>query len=164
MRGRRWNLLGKAYNTFLGLLKDMPHVIVSTLTFDDNTTLFYKELTPTAALEKKEKLPFTGLGTSYSAALKMVIELLEKCSGEYAGYLGNILFFSDGRGDSPDAELAQLSKMKAAGKTIVINTIACETEEDDDLIKLTTTLQGNHYSTTSASALSEIFQKIINLT
>ncbi len=164
MRGRRWNLLTKAYTSFLGLLQDMPQVIVSALTFDDNVSLFYKEQSPAAALAKKEKLPFTGQGTNYAAALKTVIELLAKGSPEYSSYLGNILFFSDGSGESPNAEVVELSKMKAAGRTIIINTIACETEEDDDLIKLATTLQGNHYSTNSAAALSEIFHKIISLT
>ena len=146
------------------MLKDMDHVIVSILTFDDVPSLVYKEMKPSDALAASKKLPFTGHETNYGKALEMVIQLLGECSPEYATYLGNILFFSDGRGNSPSTQVEQLAKMKAAGKTIIINTIACETEEDEDLIKMSTTLHGNHYSTSSASALPQIFQKIISLT
>ena len=138
-------------------------MVVSVMTFDDNPTLCYKEETPAEAIAKKQKLPFTGRETNYASALAKVVDLLTNCSPQYQDYLGDILFFSDGRADCPLKEIAQLAEMQAQGRTILINTIACETEEDQDLIRIATGLKGNHYSTNSAAALPQIFQKILSL-
>ena len=157
-------MLTAAYKMFIDMLKDMKDVVVSVLTFDQTPHLCFKEKTPSEILRVDQKLAFFGGDTNYALALAMVVDLLVHCSPVYTEHLGNILFFSDGRAECPIKEIADLAQMQAQGKTIFINTIACETEEDLDLIRIATGLKGNHYSTTSASALTQIFQKILSLT
>ena len=162
MRGTRWRQLTRTYTAFLEHIQDMNTVIVSTITFDDIAHLFYKELPPREAKMKGDKLPCTWKGTKYSAALKEVIKLLTECSPQYSAYLCNIIFLSDGQSESPTAEMTELVKLKDAGKALTINTIACETEEDDDLIRMTCMLEGQHFGASSASVLTAIFDQILN--
>jgi hypothetical protein len=162
MRGTRWRQLGFAYRTFIQLVQDMSAVVISTLTFDENVRVFFKELPPKEALKKGEKLPFGGGGTNFSRALKEVTALLTAGSPAYADYLGNIIFFSDGQGDSPRTELTDLVVLKNTGKPVTINTIACETEDEDDLVNMACALEGQHFNTSSATALSKIFESILN--
>ena len=151
-----------AYKHLLTLLAKMPDVVVSIFSFDDSPHLLGKELDIKSAMGKADRLIFGGKGTNYGRAMETISTLIAKCS--YPEYMSCILFFSDGASEAPEEELNKLVEMKKAGKTILLFTIACETEEDDDLRKMAIAMQGDHYQTSSAKALRQIFEKILSLT
>ncbi len=150
-----------AYKHLLRMLQTMPDVVVTIFSFDDAPHLLCRELTPKDALEKADRLIFGGKGTNYGRAMDMIEGCISK--SKFPDYASCVLFFSDGASEAPDAELNKLVQLKKDGKTILLFTIACETEEDDDLKKMAIAMQGDHYQTTSARALRQIFEKILNL-
>lgn len=164
MKGKRWNNLTAAYKDFLNTLSTMPDNIVSIFSFDDMPHLLCKYETIKGCIDKATKLTFGGKGTNYARALAQIIYLVTKITPKYSDYLTCILFFSDGAGDPPTTELTQLVGIKNSGKKILLYTIACETDEDDDLKNMAIAMNGDHYKTSSSGALKQIFKKVLSLT
>ena len=161
MKGRRWTALLDAYKHLLTMLQKMPDVVVTIFSFDDAPHLLCREITPKEALEKAARLVFGGKGTNYGRALEMVEGCISK--SKFPDYISCVLFFSDGASEAPTTELNKLVQLKEGGKSILLITIACETDEDQDLQKMARAMEGDHYKTTSARALRQIFEKILTL-
>jgi uncharacterized protein YegL len=161
MRGRRAKAVEQGFERCVTLLKAMPEIVVSSFTFDDKCTDHIKQMEPTACLKSKTKMPLTfGEKTDYRAALQKVLSIIEKDKA-HEEYLQCILFMSDGKGGYPESEVEALAKMKEAGKKMIFITLACETEEDEDMAQMAGKMKGEHYKCTDADAMKTAFMKII---
>ena len=162
MRGKRWKAVTEGYVRCLSALQTMEEIIVSTMTFDHRSNLFGKEKKPAEALATAKKLPFTGGDTNFGTALKTALDVISKDISEpYANYLSVILLLSDGVGGYPAERVAEILSMRESGKKILFFTIACETEEDQDMVKMAKQLKGEHFKAADALAIKQLFTKII---
>ncbi len=162
MRGKRWKAVTEGYTRCLAVLEKMEEIIISTLTFDQKPNLHGAEKTAAAALANAKKLPFTAGDTNFDAALQMALDLISKSqSPQYANYLNVILLLSDGVGGYPTEQVQKILTMRENGKKVLFFTIACETEEDQDMIKMAQQLKGEHFKAADALAIKQLFAKII---
>ena len=164
MMGKRWRAVGDGYLRCLELLQGMQNIIVSSYTFDDKAYDYVKEMEPRVAAKIKEKLPFKkGDKTDYRIAMDKAIKLLTTESNpKFKDYLACVMFLSDGKGGYPEEQVNQLAELKKAGRKTLFFTFACETEEDEDLKRMATTLAGEHYKVLDAEAMRRAFQTILS--
>lgn len=161
MRGRRAKAVEQGFERCVTLLKAMPEIIVSSFTFDDKCTEYTRTIEPAALLKSKKKMTLTfGEKTDYKAALEKVISYINDDKA-HEDYLTCIIFMSDGKGGYPDEEVKILEKMKSDGKKMLFITLACETEEDEDMSNMAQKMKGEHYKCTDADAMKTAFMKII---
>lgn len=161
MKGPRWNAVKAGYKNCLMQLRRMKQVIVSAFTFDDKPNPFVHEKTPGEAVATAGNLPFTGKGTNYKRALEYVISLITKSL--HPDYLSCIIILSDGLGGYPEDTVATLCNLRERGRPILFYTIACVTEDDDDMVKMVTALEGDHYKIVSAEAAKQVFAAILEV-
>lgn len=161
MKGARWDAVRIGYDTCLKKIQYMSHVLVSAFSFDIKVNPFCKEKVPTVAIDNSVKIPFTGKGTNYKRALEYAINLMKQTKRK--DYLTCIMFLSDGLGGYPDEGVKEILQMKEAGRKVLFYTIACETEEEEDMIKLATELGGEHYKVTAAEASRVVFSAILSV-
>jgi hypothetical protein len=164
MRGKKWNNVKAATKNMLELASKMPDDLVSIFSFDDNTYSLFKEVDMPTALASIDKLKFGGKGTRYSKAIAQIINIIKSEKPEHEKYLSAILFFSDGSGGEITTEMKSLLDIRSAGKRMILDTIACETEDDKVLQQMAVLMNGDHYRTTNSSALRQIYEKILSLT
>lgn len=163
MKGKRWRAVLEGYRRCLKKLQGMENIIVSTVSFDNKANIHGKEKTVVQAQAVQKSIPFTKGGTSYQIALEVTLDIISTgLSSKFANYLSVILFLSDGVGNYPKAEIARINELKKNEKKIMFYTIACETEEDEDMMNMTKALQGEHYQVKDAEAIKNLFQRIIS--
>ena len=161
MKGTRWESVKTGFSNFLQRIKKTKEVIVSAFTFDDKPNPFCREKTPTQAISLSKNLPFTGKGTNYKRALDYATSLIKKSM--HQDYLSCIILLSDGLGGFPEDSMIELQKMKTRGKKVLLYTIACETDEEVDLMQMATMLKGDHYKVTSTEAAKLVFATILGV-
>ena len=161
MKGSRWEAVKLGFTTCLQKLKHMKEIQVSAFTFDDKPTLFCREKTPKDVIPKIKNLPFTGNGTNYKRAMDFTISLIAKAQ-KYS-YLSCVLFLSDGLGGYPQDSVNELLVLKGKGRKIAFCTIACETDEDNDMMLLANGLRGEHYKLINLEASKVIFSTILQI-
>jgi len=161
MKGSRWDSVIVGFSTCLHRIKRMSEVTVSAFTFDTKPNPFCRERSPRKAISVLNQIPFTGKGTDYNRALKYSIALINK--SKYPDYLVCIMFLSDGFGGYPTNCINELKDMKDKGKKILFYTIACDTEEESEMVKMANELQGEHYRVTDPEAAKLVFAAILNV-
>jgi Mg-chelatase subunit ChlD len=161
MKGSRWDAVTIGYDSFMKNVKNMPEIYISAFTFDTKVNPFCKERTVDEAIECSSQIPFTGKGTNYKRALEYAINLIEKST--HPDHLVCIMFLSDGLSTYPAESVKRLMEMREQGKKIIFYTIACETDEDEDMIKMATQLEGEHYKVTAAEASRLVFSAILKV-
>lgn len=161
MAGARWDSVVVGLFTCLKRIKRMVDVCVSAFTFDTKPNPFCRERTPQQAIVNAERMPFTGKGTNYMRAVEYAISLINKSKKD--NYLLCLLFLSDGLGGYPADQVEKLKTMRKKGKKILFYTIACVTDEEKDMMKMATELQGEHYKVTNEEASKLVFSTILNV-
>lgn len=161
MKGARWDSVMVGFSTCLHRIKRMKQVSVSAFTFDVKPNPFCRERSPHQAILTLSQIPFTGKGTDYKRALKYAIALINK--SKHPDYLVCIMFLSDGFGGYPAACIDELREMRERGKKILFYTIACDTEEETEMMKMANELQGEHYKVTDPQAAKLVFAAILNV-
>ena len=163
MRGRRAKAVEAGFERCVSLLQTMSEILVSSFTFDDKTTNHLRLIDPQSAMKNKVKMHLTmGEKTDYRVAIEKAISLIQEAETTHPDYLNCLLFMSDGKGGYPEEQIKVLEQMKAAGKKMLFITLACETEEEEDMTKMARALQGEHYKVTDADAMRNAFLKIIS--
>lgn len=164
MRGARWTSVKYGYKKFLGEIKKMNNVIVSTFSFDGNINHHIKAVNPSEAYELIEKIPNTlGQDTNYIMAMETMVEYMQNSGGEYDNYCRFLVFLSDGGGDFPKASLTKIQKFKKEGMKMVFYTVSCATDEEETMIEMAKTLNGEHYKVMSPEASKIIFTQILGV-
>lgn len=161
MLGNRWTAVTIGFGTFLKRVKSMENILISAFTFDIKVNPFCKERTIEEAIKNSVELPFTGKGTNYKRALEYGTDLIERST--HKDYLICIMFLSDGLGSYPEQSIEKLKQMREDGRKIIFYTIACETNEEADMIKMTTELDGEHYKVMDADAARLVFSAILKV-
>jgi Mg-chelatase subunit ChlD len=161
MKGTRWDAVRIGYDTCLKKIQYMSNVFVSAFSFDIKVNPFCKEKIPAVAIANSVNIPFTGKGTNYKRALEYAINIMKQTKRK--DYLTCIMFLSDGLGGYPDEGVNEIIQMKDAGRKVIFYTIACETDEEEDMIKLATELGGEHYKVTTAEASRIVFSAILSV-
>jgi len=161
MKGKRWESVISGYLKCLEKLKNMIGVTVSVFTFDDEIYDLCKEVSPKSAIDQTKRLKFGGKGTNYEKAIKRGIGLMEK--SKLQDHLTCFLFLSDGQGGYPTDYVNKLINMKTQGKKILFYTIACETDDEEDLIRIAKALDGEHYKALNCEAAAIVFQNILGV-
>jgi len=161
MKGARWDAVRIGYDTCLKKIQSMTNVFVSAFSFDIKVNPFCKEKVPAVAMVNSVKIPFTGKGTNYKRALEYAISLMKQTKRK--DYLTCVMFLSDGLGGYPDEGVKEILQMKEDGRKIIFYTIACETDEEEDMIKMATDLGGEHYKVTTAEASRIVFSAILSV-
>jgi Mg-chelatase subunit ChlD len=161
MKGARWDSVIVGFSACLHRIKQMKEVIVSAFSFDVKPNPFCRERSPNKAILALNQIPFTGKGTDYNRALKYAIALANK--SKHSDYLICIMFLSDGFGGYPTNCINELKDMRAKGKKILFYTIACDTEEESEMMKMANELQGEHYKVTDPGAAKLVFAAILNV-
>lgn len=161
MKGARWDSVIVGFSTCLHRIKRMKEVCVSAFTFDVKPNPFCRERSPHQAILTLNQIPFTGKGTDYKRALKYAIALINKA--KHNDYLVCMMFLSDGFGGYPTEYINELKAMRDKGKKILFYTIACDTEEETEMMKMTNELQGEHYKVTDPEAAKLVFAAILNV-
>lgn len=161
MKGSRWDAVTTGFDICLQKIKRMENVFVSAFTFDTKVNPFCRERHPTRAIAHSKKIPFTGKGTNYKRPIEYAITLMEK--SENPGYLTCLMFLSDGLGGYPKESMNALKRLRSKGRKMIFYTIACETEEEADMMQMSTEMEGEHYKITSAEASKIVFAAILNV-
>eukprot|EP01022_Parablepharisma_sp_SALTPOND_P023551 TRINITY_DN5013_c0_g1_i1.p1 TRINITY_DN5013_c0_g1~~TRINITY_DN5013_c0_g1_i1.p1 ORF type:complete len:334 (-),score=24.31 TRINITY_DN5013_c0_g1_i1:75-971(-) len=161
MKGARWESVKSGYKDCLTKLQNMKEVLVSAFTFDDKPNPFIREMAPKQVLATVKSLPFTMKGTNYKRALAYAIYLIKKVGKK--DYLSCVVFLSDGQGGYPTESVSELNKLRKGGKKTLFYTIACETNEEAEMIKMAQELNGEHYKLTSTTAAKVIFSEILGI-
>lgn len=159
MKGSRWESVKTGYTACLKNMKNMKDVIISAFTFDDKANPFCKERPPSQAITISKNMPFSGKGTDYKRALDYAISLIKKST--HPDYAAVIVFLSDGTGGYPEDCIKELQTMKASGKKILFYTIACETDEEDDMMAMASNLDGEHLKVLNTDAAKLVFSNIL---
>jgi len=73
------------------------------------------------------------------------------------------VFLSDGLSDYLDEAIKKLMQMREQGKKIIFYTIACETDEDEEMVKMATDLGGEHYKVATTEAFKLVFSAILKV-
>eukprot|EP00826_Nyctotherus_ovalis_P015003 TRINITY_DN1422_c0_g1_i1.p1 TRINITY_DN1422_c0_g1~~TRINITY_DN1422_c0_g1_i1.p1 ORF type:complete len:220 (-),score=74.54 TRINITY_DN1422_c0_g1_i1:91-750(-) len=161
MKGTRWESVKFGLRTCLNRLKAMSEIKISGFTFDREIHDFCREVTPAEAIKLAENMVFSAKGTNYIAALEHAMTIIDEA--EHKDYLACVMFLSDGLGGLPEDTIEQLNGMKKEGNKILFYTIACATDEDDDMILMSTKLGGEHYKVTNSEASKIVFTKILEV-
>ena len=139
----------------------MEDVFVSEFTFDSKVNPFCRERAPARAVAHSKSIPFTGKGTNYKRPLEYAMQIIKKSN--HPDFLSCIMFLSDGLGGYPDKTLEDLREMRDSGNKMIFYTIACETDEEQDMIKMSHFMDGEHYKIINADASKAIFAAILNV-
>eukprot|EP00826_Nyctotherus_ovalis_P043337 TRINITY_DN4552_c0_g1_i14.p1 TRINITY_DN4552_c0_g1~~TRINITY_DN4552_c0_g1_i14.p1 ORF type:complete len:435 (-),score=147.43 TRINITY_DN4552_c0_g1_i14:28-1332(-) len=150
MKGSRWEAVMTGFDICLQKIKRMENVFVSAFTFDTKVNPFCRERHPSRAIAHSKQIPFTGKGTNYKRPIEYAISLMEK--SHHPEYLTCMMFLSDGLGGYPTDSMKALKRLRSRGRKMIFYTIACETEEEADMMHMSTDLGGEHYKITSAEA------------
>lgn len=161
MRGIRWDSVKIGLKTCLKRMLSMKDLVISGFTFDNGVNRFCTEVTPNEAIKSLNDMKFTAKGTDYTNALEHAIQIITESS--LKNYLSCILLLSDGLGGFPEDTLNKLADMKNNGTKLLFYTIACETDEDDDMIIMSKGLGGEHYKVTDPEASKIVFTKILGM-
>ena len=161
MKGARWDAVKFGYMICLDRIKAMSDVVVSAFTFDTVPNPFCKERSPKVAIGYSRDLPFTGRGTNYKRALRYAISLIKK--SVHKNYLFCLMFLSDGLGGFSEEPVKELKEMKKDGKKILFYTVAFKTSRDQEMLKMASILQGEHYKVTNIDAAKIIFSTILSV-
>jgi len=161
MKGTRWNSVIAGVSSCLQKIKGMSSNYISIFTFDNEANPFVKEVTPLEAMKKCGEIPFTGKGTNYKAALDYAVKLIR--ASDYPSNLTCIIFLSDGFGGVPDDSIEVIKDLRTQGKKILFYSIACDTEDEDDMISMSNELEGEHYRVTDPNASRIIFSMILGI-
>lgn len=161
MKGARWDAVKFGYMVCLDRIKAMTDVVVSAFTFDTVPNPFCKERTPKVAIAYSRDLPFTGRGTNYKRALRYAISLMKK--SRHKDYLFCLMFLSDGLGGFSEEPVNELREMKRRGKKVLFYTVAFKTSRDQEMLKMASMLQGEHYKITNTRAANIIFSTILTV-
>jgi len=161
MKGSRWESVKTGYTDVLLRMKKMPEIVVSSFTFDDKVNPFCKERNPEFALKIAKNMPFGGKGTDYKRAMEYAISIMKKAKNQE--YLPVFVFLSDGMGGYPTDEIKELKTMRGSGKKTLFYTIACETDEEEEMIQMSKELEGEHYKVLSVDAAKIVFANILGV-
>ena len=161
MRGVRWDSVIAGLESFLWNISNMKDIAVTAFTFDTKVNPFCKERSVETAINNLKEIPFTGKGTNYRRAMDYAIEIISR--SEKKDYLSCIMFLSDGLGGYPDESMEKLIKMKEEGQKLIFYTIACVTDEEDEMIQMSTDMGGEHYKVVNAEASRLVFSTILNV-
>lgn len=161
MKGIRWESVTFGLKVCLNRLRTMDEIRVSGFTFDKSVHDFCREVTPREALKLSQDILFSAKGTDYIAALEHAMTIINEA--EHKDYLTCIMFLSDGLGGLPEDTIEKLNAMKKEGHKILFYTIGCATDEDDDMIIMSTKLKGEHYKVTNSEASKIVFTKILEV-
>ena len=161
MKGVRWDSVKFGLKACLNRLETMDEIRVSGFTFDTEVHDFCKEVTPKEALKLSKNMLFLARRTDYIAALEHAMTIINEA--EHKDYLTCIMFLSDGLGGLPEDTIEKLNEMKKEGHKILFYTIACATDEDDDMVLMSTKLKGEHYKVTNPEASKIVFTKILEV-
>lgn len=161
MRGTRWDSVKFGLKTCLNRLKTMEEIMISGFTFDDNVRDFCREVTPEEAIKLSQDMTFSAKGTNYMEGLEHAMRIINEA--KHKDYLACIMFLSDGLGGLPKDTIEEIKEMKKQGMKILFYTIACATEDDDDMIIMSTNLGGEHYKVTNSEASKIVFTKILEV-
>jgi len=161
MKGKRWEAVNIGLQACLKKLKPMKDNVVSAFTFDDKVNPVCHERPADKAVGIFKRLPFTARGTNYKRALEHGLKLIT--TSKTKGYMHCILFLSDGTGGYPRDVILQLKNMKEEKKNILFYTMACETDEEKDMIRMSETLSGEHYNISVAEAARIVFTSVLGL-
>eukprot|EP00826_Nyctotherus_ovalis_P015007 TRINITY_DN1422_c0_g1_i17.p1 TRINITY_DN1422_c0_g1~~TRINITY_DN1422_c0_g1_i17.p1 ORF type:complete len:341 (+),score=107.58 TRINITY_DN1422_c0_g1_i17:650-1672(+) len=161
MRGTRWESVKFGLKTCLNRMKMMEEIRISGFTFDDEVHDFCREVTPEEAIKLSKNMFFSAKGTDYIAALEHTMEIIS--NAEHKDYLACVMFLSDGLGGLPEDTIEHLKEMKRKGTKMLFYTIACDTEDDDDMATMSTNLGGEHYKVTNSEASKIVYTKILEV-
>eukprot|EP00826_Nyctotherus_ovalis_P028388 TRINITY_DN2242_c0_g4_i2.p1 TRINITY_DN2242_c0_g4~~TRINITY_DN2242_c0_g4_i2.p1 ORF type:complete len:391 (-),score=137.65 TRINITY_DN2242_c0_g4_i2:164-1336(-) len=159
MKGSRWESVKIGFEDCLYKLKMMEDIVVTGITFDNKANTFCQEKSPTEAIVAAKSMPSTGEGTSYKRALYHALDAINNTS--HPEYLICIVFLSDGLGGYPELAVSELREMIDQGKKLMFYTIACETDEDADMMRMAEDLNGEHYRVNSPEGIRLVFTKIL---
>jgi uncharacterized protein with von Willebrand factor type A (vWA) domain len=161
MKGTRWDSVIVGLSECLDRIKRMKQVCISAFTFDIKPNPFCRERSPHQAIANSNQIPFTGKGTDYKRALRYATALINKT--RHPDYLVCIMFLSDGLGGFPKECVEELKEMKEKGRKILFYTIACDTDEEGDMMYMARELQGEHYKVMNPEAAKVIFASILRV-
>ena len=161
MKGSRWESVKFGYQECLGKLRYMKEVVITALTFDNKPNPFCVEKTPDQALKDSMVIPFSGTGTNYKRCLEYVMGIISKTV--YPNYLICMLFLSDGLGGYPSRIIEEFKDLKERGTNFLFYTIACQTDDDDDMMRMSTELKGEHFAVDSPEGIKNAFSEILTI-
>lgn len=163
MKGSRWKSVIAGFKRGLRDLRAMKDVLVSAFSFDHNVNPHIKEKTPDQAAKIVDKMPFTMGETNYTKALETMLSYIENINPKFKGYCHCLMFLSDGQGGYPAEAVEKIVNMKKGGEKIIFYTIACNCDvgDEEDLMKMATAIDGDHYRIENQEASKLIFRQII---
>jgi uncharacterized protein YegL len=161
MKGSRWDSVKVGYNDCLEKLKPMKEVIITGLTFDNKPNVFCRERTPEQAIRVQRDMLFTGTGTNYKRCLEYTLGVITKAV--HSNYLFCMILLSDGLGGYPDRVMEDFKDLREQGKKFLFYSIACETDDDEDMIRIATELQGEHFKVNGVEGMKSAFSRILGV-
>lgn len=161
MKGSRWDSVRAGFNDCLEKLRPMKEVIITGLTFDNKPNVFCREKTPDQAIRDTHNMLFTGAGTNYKRSLEYTYEAITKAAR--SDYLFCIILLSDGLGGYPDRVIEDFKDLREQGKKFLFYSIACETDDDEDMIRIATELKGEHFKVSGVEGMKSAFTRILGV-
>lgn len=161
MKGSRWESVRAGFNDCLEKLRPMKEVVVTGLTFDNKPNVFCREKTPDQAIRSAREMVFTGTGTNYKRCLEYALGAITK--GTHPDYLFCLMLLSDGLGGYPDRAIEEIKELRREGMKILFYSIACETEDDVDMMQIAIGLEGEHFKVNGAQGMKGAFTRILGV-
>lgn len=161
MKGSRWDSVRAGFNDCLEKLRPMKEVIITGLTFDNKPNVFCREKTPDQAMRDAHNMLFTGTGTNYKRCLEYIYGAITKAA--HGDYLFCIILLSDGLGGYPDRVIEDFKDLREQGKKFLFYSIACETDDDEDMIRIARELQGEHFKVSGVEGMKSAFSRILGV-
>ena len=161
MKGARWNSLIVGFKSCLEKIKEMKDIYVTLFSFDIRVNPLSKEKTVKDTIKGCELISFTGREVEYKKPLEHICTLIK--GFKYSSSLTCVIFLSAGLGGYPNSGIKELKRMKLSGKKILFNTVACNTNEDNDMIKMCQELQGEHYKANGNTGIQEVLNTILSV-
>ena len=147
MKGKRWEAVNIGIKICLQKMRHMKDILISGFSFDTHPNPFCSEKAVKEAISLFKELPFTGKGTNYDRALRYAAKLMK--DSKHHGYLTCFMFLSDGKDSYPDEIVDELKQIRGEGQKFIFYTIACATDEIEDMVSITKALNGEHYNITT---------------
>ena len=161
MKGERWNSQVAGYVNCVTKLKKAKDTLISAFTYDSKVNPYCKEKTGDKVSSNISDIPYTGKSRNYRRPLDYALRLIERAM--HKDYLIVMLFVISGNGGKCDEQLTKLKELKSKGIKIKLHTIACETDEEEEIKAIAKVLGGDHHKLKKAKECEDIFCKILNL-
>lgn len=161
MKGSRWESVKIGLNDCIEKLRPMREVLITGLTFDNKPNPFCREKAPEQAIRSVKDMAFTGEGTNYKRCMEYTLGVITKAA--HQEYLFCMILLSDGLGGYPDRVIEEMKDLREQGVKLLFYSIACETDDDEDMIRIATELEGEHFKANGPEGMKGAFTRILGV-